>query len=211
MFTGLIERVGHIDRLHPMGGGRRLSIRAPDMAAEVNPGDSVAVNGACLTRVGGEGSVVVVEAVAETLNRTTLGSLQVGDPVNLERSLRAEGRLDGHFVQGHIDGTGRVVGLETRDPGLWLEVELSADLTDMCVEKGSIALDGISLTIASLSRDRISVAVIPHTIEHTTLKTLSIGHRMNIEVDILGKYVKKFTSGQNHSGLSLSSLKDWGY
>ena len=162
----------------------------------VRVGDSVAVNGACLTVVGTRGGLLRFDVLNETVERTNLGTLQAGHLVNLERPLRAEGRLDGHFVQGHVDATGCVRRWEKSGKDFVLEVSVPRRLMKFIVEKGSIAIDGISLTVAGLGRDRIRVWIIPHTCQITNLASRQVGDLVNLEVDILAKYVERMMRGR---------------
>ncbi|MBN1543281.1 riboflavin synthase [candidate division KSB1 bacterium] len=213
MFTGLIQQVGRVQGIRPVGRGRRIAVQASLICRDAALGDSIAVNGVCLTVVDLQPPVFTVEAVEESLLRTTVGDLQVGDAVNLEPSLRADGRLGGHFVQGHVDGVGMLMAHERRDPGYWLRIRLQPEWFRFCVEKGSIALDGVSLTIAELSNDAIGIALIPHTAESTTLGGKSAGARLNVEVDILGKYIHRFIQPPSAAagGIDPSKLAEWGY
>jgi riboflavin synthase len=192
MFTGIIETVGTVASIERRGDVARLSVDAPALAAGVRIGDSVAVNGGCLTVTAESGSRFAFEAVRETLDRTALGLLAVGSRVNLERALRADSRLDGHIVQGHVDGTGVVRALEREGDDVRLFVDCDPDLADCLVEKGSVAIDGVSLTVVSVSASGFDVALIPHTLAVTTLGELRPGDRVNLEVDVLGKYVKRY-------------------
>ena len=192
MFTGIIERVGSVGAIERRGSTLRIEIDAGPVAEGVRIGDSVAVNGGCLTVTAAAGERITFEAVAETLDRTALGDLVAGSRVNLERALRADGRLDGHIVQGHVDGTGRVRELRRRGDDVRLLVECGAGLADQLVEKGSVAIDGVSLTVAGVSETGFEVALIPHTLEATTLGALRPSDRVNLEVDVLGKYVKRY-------------------
>ena len=197
MFTGLIEAMGTVRRLQPEGSAVRLDIEAPaGMADDCRIGDSVAINGCCLTVVAIDGLCWSFEAGAETLSKTNLGRLSPGDSVNLERALPAGGRLGGHFVQGHVDGVGEVARIE-RD-GEWTAIwfRVPVHLAAQMVPKGSITVDGVSLTLVNVERDRFSVALIPHTLAVTTLGIRRIGDAVNVETDILGKYVQKFLSQQ---------------
>ncbi|MCY3555748.1 MAG: riboflavin synthase [Gemmatimonadetes bacterium] len=169
--------------------GLRLTVEAPSMAPDFEQGASVAVNGVCLTVVDTGGEAFSVELVPETVSRTTFGSLNVGHQVNLERPLRLSDRIDGHLVQGHVDGVGRIAAREERGNSLWYEVEIPDDLTPFVIEKGSIALDGISLTIAGLTGSLAAVSIIPHTASITTFGGRQIGDEVNIEVDMIGRYV----------------------
>jgi riboflavin synthase len=187
VFTGLVREVG---RVVSFDGGR-LRIES-SLAAAV--GDSVSVDGCCLTVVDGDGRTLAFDAVPETLARTTLGRLDPGAVVNLEPALRAGEPLGGHYVQGHVDGVGRVRSLEPEGDGARLWVDPPAEVLRYCVEKGSIAVDGVSLTIAGLDDDGFAVALVPHTLAVTTLGTLEPGSEVNLEADVLAKYVEKLTS-----------------
>jgi riboflavin synthase len=191
MFTGLVEALGHVERVAVEGPGRRFVLRWPGLAGPLAPGESVAVNGCCLTVVAAEGERFEVQAGPETLLRTNLGAKAEGDRVNLERSLRVGDRLGGHFVQGHVDTTADL--RERRPEGEWefLAFGLDPAWTELMVEKGSIAVDGVSLTLVEVGRDGFSVMLIPHTLSVTTLGALRVGDRVNIEVDMLAKHVKK--------------------
>ncbi|MBW2241597.1 MAG: riboflavin synthase [Deltaproteobacteria bacterium] len=192
MFTGIVEAVGRINALTPCGEHVRIEIAEPGLAAEVGMGDSVAVSGACLTVAAfGEGQIGF-DAIRETLVRTSLGDLQVGDPVNLERAMRADGRFDGHIVQGHVDEAGRVRALERDGSDVRLRIDTSAEFAGLLVGKGSVTIDGVSLTVVDVEAEGFDVALIPHTLEVTTLGRLSGGERVNLEADVLGKYVKQY-------------------
>jgi riboflavin synthase len=196
MFTGLIEALGTVQRVETEGAGRRLILSAPTLATEMNVGDSLAVNGACLTVVERSGDQLHFQAGPETLRWTNLGELKPGDPINLERPLTATDRLDGHFVQGHVDGLGRID--QRIRHGDWELVWFSCppELSAQMVSKGSVAVDGISLTVVDVAADRFSVALIPHTLTHTTLGRKKAGDSVNIETDILAKYVHKYLAQQ---------------
>ena len=192
MFTGIVEAVGTIAALERRGEGLRLAVEAPAVAAGVAVGDSVAVNGACLTVVSVGDGVLALDAVRETLERTSLGGLAPGARVNLERPLRADGRLDGHIVQGHVDATGRVERLERHGDDVRLFVACDPDFADLLVPKGSVAIDGVSLTVVGLRPRGFDVVLIPHTLAATTLGERRPGDPVNLEADILGKYVKRY-------------------
>ena len=195
MFTGLVEALGTVRELTADGAGRVLTLSAP-FAAQLALGESVAVNGTCLTVVAHDAATCRFEVGPETLRRTNLGELRVGDRVNLERSLRVGDRLGGHWVQGHIDGVGRI---ERRVPdGPWLGVWFSCpvELAAQMVPKGSVAVDGVSLTLVEVTAGGFSVALIPHTLDHTTLGFKRPGDAVNLETDILAKYVWKCLEGQ---------------
>jgi riboflavin synthase len=191
MFTGLVEALGRVDRVVEEGPGRRLSLRWPGLGDALAVGESVAVNGCCLTVVAGEGERFEVQAGPETLLRTNLGEKKAGDGVNFERSLRVGDRLGGHFVQGHIDTTATL--RERRQEGEWefLAFTLDPAWTPLLVSKGSIAVDGVSLTLVDVWPDGFSIMLIPHTLAVTTLGLIKPGDRVNIETDILAKHVAK--------------------
>jgi riboflavin synthase len=190
VFTGLVEEGGTVAMVEPRDEGARLVIAATDVLEGLEVGDSVAVNGACLTAVAVAGDRFAVDAVAETLRRTTLGRLAVGDRVNLERPMRLGDRLDGHLVQGHVDGTGVVRDARAEGTSTVLEIAAPAALLRYVVEKGSIAVDGVSLTVAGRGADAFTVALIPHTMAVTTLGPQAVGRGVNLEVDVVAKYVE---------------------
>jgi riboflavin synthase len=192
MFTGLVETLGTIERVEPDGPGRDLWIVAPKIAAELSIGDSVAINGACLTVVSHDARTSRFQAGSETLARTNLRELVPGDRVNLERSLRLADRLGGHLVQGHIDGIGRIA--DRRREGDWelFWFTCPENLSAQMVPKGSVAVDGVSLTLVSVEAARFSVALIPHTLAHTTLGFQQPGASVNLETDLFAKYVWKY-------------------
>ena len=189
MFTGLIETTGEVTARRPTTGGQRLSVRSP-LTGDLKPGDSVAVNGVCLTVVHTDGAFHA-DVGPETLRVTTLGSLATGALVNLERPLRGDGRMGGHFVQGHVDAIGRIENLRPASDFLWLTVSFPQALARFLVMKGSVAVDGISLTVAGLSDDRFDVQLVPFTMEHTNLQRARIGDGVNLECDMIGKYVAR--------------------
>lgn len=189
MFTGLVEEIGAVRAIEPRSGGARLEIDCVFVADGLALGDSVAVNGACLTVVELRPDGFAVDCVAETLRRTALGALAPGDPVNLERALRLGDRLGGHLVQGHVDGLGVVTGCDPEGEGWLLRVGAPEDLLAFVVEKGSVAVDGVSLTVAARERDGFTIALIPHTVSATTLGPGRVGGSVNLEVDMVAKYV----------------------
>ena len=191
MFTGIVREVGSIAAVTGGEEGIRLEIEAPATAPLVDVGGSVAINGVCLTAERIEGTRLTFHAVPETLSRSTLGELRRGSVVNLEPALRAGDAMGGHMVQGHVDGIGRVQSIEAEGEGLRVIVEASADTLRYCVEKGSITVDGVSLTVAELHDDAFGLALIPHTIAETTLARLVPGQHVNLEVDVLAKYVER--------------------
>ena len=190
MFTGLIEAVGHVSGITPASSGFRVSIRTA-LAPELSLGESVAVNGVCLTVTGTEGDVLHADIGPETARVTTLGGLRADHPVNLERSMRANDRFGGHFVQGHVDATGTVEGLRRDGDAHWLTIGFPVGLAPFLIPKGSVSVDGISLTVAALRDRQFDVMVIPFTWEHTNLSSLQAGDRVNLECDMVGKYVAR--------------------
>jgi riboflavin synthase len=223
MFTGIVEHVGKIEALDRKDGGGSLWINfagAIDIARETKLGDSIAVNGCCLTVVDLSEERFAADLSGETLRRTALGEKKPGDPVNLERPLLPSSRLGGHFVQGHVDGTGRVTRLAREGDNWWLSVSLPEDLRRYVAEKGSIAIDGISLTVARWLDGAADFAVIPFTYEHTSVHALAPGDAVNIECDILAKYVESMLAEANvanarkasaPSRLTVSKLIDQGF
>jgi len=192
MFTGIIEEVGTLEALALAGELARLQIHAPLVSIDTRPGDSIAVNGACLTVAEIAGDRLSFDAVRETLDRTVLGGLEPGCRVNLERAMVAGARLDGHIVQGHVDGTGVVRAFERNGDDVRLLVGCEASVAGHLVDKGSVTIDGVSLTVVSALEDSFDVVLIPHTLAATTLSDFAPGRRVNLEVDILGKYVKTY-------------------
>jgi riboflavin synthase alpha subunit len=192
VFTGIVESVGRVVAIERAGELARLEIDAPEIAEGVRVGDSVSVSGGCLTVTRRDGARLAFEAVPETLERTNLGGLRAGSRVNLERALRADARLDGHIVQGHVDGTGRVRSLRRQGDDVRLAVDCEAPLRECLVEKGSVAIDGVSLTVVSVDERGFDVALIPHTLAATTLGERRPGDRVNLEADVLAKYVRRY-------------------
>ena len=191
MFTGIVEELGSIEAVEPKGDSLRITVGATEVLSDLKIGDSISLDGTCLTAVGLTAQSFTVEAVSETLLRTTLGGLESGDRVNLERPLRLSDRLGGHLLQGHVDSVVRILSKEKRDKGTEVKFELPADLGRYFVEKGSVGVDGVSLTIAGLSSNWFSVALIPHTEAATTLGEKEAGSTVNLEVDLIGKYVER--------------------
>ena len=192
MFTGIIEEVGIVEAVTVDPKLLRLHVAAPRVGVGVGLGDSVAVNGVCLTVTRAEGGHVWFDAVRETLDCSALGDLVAGSRLNLERALQVNGRLDGHIVQGHVDGVGAVARLERQGDDVRLFVDCSPSLAGLLVDKGSVTIDGVSLTVVTARPDGFDVVLIPHTLRETTLGEFELGRRVNLEADILGKYVKSF-------------------
>ncbi|HEX3686338.1 MAG TPA: riboflavin synthase [Gaiellaceae bacterium] len=193
MFTGIVRERGRVVFADRNGAGLHLRIAAAE-TAQAAPGDSISVSGCCLTVTASDGESLEFDAVPETIARTTLGTLEPGVEVNLEPALRAGEPLGGHFVQGHVDGRARVSALEHEGDGARLHVQLPRELHRYCVEKGSLAVDGVSLTIAALHDDAVEIALVPFTLEHTTLGGLGPGDDVNVEVDLLAKYADRLAS-----------------
>ena len=192
MFTGIIEELGRVATLENKGTGARLVIECSTILHDASVGASIAVNGACLTAVELAENHFAADLAPETLKRTNLGDLRASSPVNLERPLRANSRLDGHFVLGHVDGVAEIVSLQPLgDDNWWLRLNAPAELARYIVSKGSVAVDGISLTVAEIADTLVGFTIIPHTYDHTTLHAYSAGSRVNLEVDILAKHLEK--------------------
>jgi riboflavin synthase len=200
MFSGIVEAVGRVESMEPAGGMIRFALSAPELVPEVRESDSVCVNGVCLTVTGVEGEKLLFDAVPETLSRSNLGELEIGSPVNLERSLAVGQRLGGHFVQGHVDATATLLEIHNVGDSWELAFETAPELAPLLVEKGSIALDGISLTLAEVDRNRFKIAVIPFTWEHTNIGVRKVGERVNVEADILGKHVLRALACMREGG-----------
>lgn len=194
MFTGLVEETGELLSLERSAGGARLTVRAPLVTQDVRIGDSVAVNGCCLTVTVQEGQTLAFDLLAETLARTNLGALTPGTPVNLERALAAHARLGGHFVQGHVDTTSALIGFEQVQADYRLEIALPREFARYVAFKGSIAIDGISLTVAQIHEASFVVWIIPHTFAVTNLRSKKAGDLVNLEFDLLAKYVERIVA-----------------
>lgn len=214
MFTGIVRHVGVVRRIGASAEPKRMTIDLGPLTEGLKPGDSVAVSGSCLTAVGIRETEADFDVIAETISKTTLGMLRVGSKVNIERPLTLRDALDGHIVQGHVDGTAEVRSIK-RD-ATW-EVEFSApgELVDQMVPKGSVAIDGVSLTLTKVGERSFAVALIPTTLAQTTLENLTVASRVNVETDIIGKYVLKhlqqLTGQRPGGGLSLETLKRAGF
>lgn len=196
MFTGLIEDIGRVNRWQSQGDSGELTFETAMPLREISLGESIAVNGCCLTVVKKGRGRLTVDVSPETLKRTNLGGVQAGDRVNLERSLRLSDRLGGHLVTGHVDAVGRVARIEQNGEFTFFRFEVPVAIGRLLVPKGSIAIDGISLTVNTCGARFLSVAIIPFTLQHTNLQSRRVGDRVNLEADIIGKYVLQFTRGQ---------------
>lgn len=191
MFTGIIEELGTVERVTRGRVSAVIAIRAEHILSDLKIGDSVAVNGVCLTATGLTGHGFTADVMHETLDRSALAGLGPGSPVNLERAMAADGRFGGHIVAGHVDGVGTIAAIEQDDNAIWFTITAPEQVLRYVVEKGSIAIDGISLTVARLELDRFAVSVIPHTAAVTLLGRRRVGDRVNLESDIIGKYVER--------------------
>lgn len=201
MFTGIVEELGSVAALEPRPAGARLRLRCDTVVTDAKDGSSIAVNGVCLTALDVQKDSFAADLAPETLSRTNLGALREGSLVNLERPLLATGRLSGHVVQGHVDGTGEFLGLENIGEGnWWLRIRVPKELDRYVVYKGSLAIDGISLTVAAVDNGVVSVTIIPHTYEMTTLRGYKPGDRVNLECDVLAKYVEKMLTETSVAG-----------
>jgi riboflavin synthase len=201
MFTGLVEEVGTILSIVEKGGNHRITIQAPVSAKELQEGNSIAVSGVCLTALDIKSDTFCADLAKETWTRTSFSRISEGAEVNLELPLKADARMGGHIVQGHVDGTGRLAGLEpiAHADDFWLDIDIPEDLERYVVFKGSIAIEGISLTVANLDGLRLTIAIIPHTIKMTNLKSLKAGDPVNIETDIVAKYLEKWARRDEQS------------
>ena len=208
MFTGIIEEIGTVKKISLGGKSGSLEIGAKKVLEGTAVGDSIAVNGVCLTVTGMNSSSFTADVMAETVRRSSLGSLSVGSGVNLERAMAANGRFGGHIVSGHIDGTGTISRLVREEIAVWVHVKTSAEILRLMVEKGSIAIDGISLTVALVNETEFAVSVIPHTAEETTLLSKKVGDTVNLENDIVGKYVEKLLGGARSAEQTASEKDD---
>lgn len=213
MFTGIIESVGTVSSVRERSGAREFAIHAPELSGELAPGDSITVDGACQTAVRNDNATFVIETIGTTLSRTIAGGYAVGTRVNLERSMVLGGRLDGHLVQGHVDGVGRVLGVRQAGDYWLMDFQLPEVVAGVTILHGSIAINGVSLTVNALpSEGQCQVGIIPFTWDHTNLGSLKAGDHVNLEGDLIGKYVAKLLVAQGARGLSkLDDLVAMGY
>lgn len=212
MFTGIIQEVGKVNSVQRSGGNAVIRIGINSLPEDVKIGDSIAIDGVCLTVTQKTNNSFSAEAVEETLKRSTLGSLKDGSPVNVEYSLKLSDRLGGHFVQGHVDSVGTIRSLEELEGSTIYTITLPENVISFCIEKGSIAIDGISLTIAQINDNDIKVSVIPHSRSHTSIGYKGERDKVNVEVDMIGKYVRKFLGAKvESSGISEELLRDKGF
>ena len=208
MFTGLILGLGEVSAINKKNGGAILIIKSAEVAEGAELGDSISINGTCLTVVEIKGETLAFDLSDETLSSTNLGRLQVRDRINLEPSLRPNSRMGGHFVTGHIDGVGKILSKRLEGDMFKIVIGVEERITGYLVEKGSVAVDGISLTVVDVCRDSFSLVIIPHTAKLTTIGFKTAGDTVNIEVDILGKYVAKFLGKQKDAGLMETLIKE---
>lgn len=218
IFTGIIEEIGTIKNIAIQGSSGSISIKAKKVLENTKIGDSIAVNGVCLTVTKLQADGFCADVMAETLRRSGLGKLGRGDMVNLERAMATDGRFGGHIVSGHIDGTGTISKYAKEENAVWVTVDTSKEILELIVEKGSICIDGISLTVASVSENSFQVSIIPHTAQETTLIKKKTGDVVNLENDIVGKYIKRFLEAprtnekkQNKSGLTMEMLEQYDF
>jgi len=213
MFTGIIENKGKVLRVESHGQGKRLTLELPENLTDVQPGDSININGACLTVVEKKGQTIGLDLSTETLQKTVLGDLKEGHFVNLERALKLTDRLGGHIVTGHIDGMGVIVEKRKETDFIHLRIRIPKAISRYVVQKGAIAIDGISLTVNECQEEEVQLALIPYTIEKTTLVEKRVGDRVNVEADILGKYVEKMLDqgGRKSKEIDLTFLKEHGF
>lgn len=211
MFTGIIEEIGTVRRIEHGAKGARLTIQANTVLEDTRIGDSIATNGVCLTVFSMTGDSFSADVMAESLRRSSLGTLQGGSPVNLERAMAANGRFGGHIVSGHIDGTGTIASQKREDNAVWVKIKTPAPLLRYIVEKGSIAIDGVSLTVAAVTDTDFSVSIIPHTGAQTILLGKKPGDPVNLECDVIGKYVEKLTAPHKTGGISTNFLAENGF
>ncbi|WP_377888734.1 riboflavin synthase [Alkalihalobacillus sp. R86527] len=197
MFTGIVEEIGKVQSVHQSGESIVMDIRASKILQDVHLGDSISINGVCLTVTTYTDSAFSVDIMPETFRATGLRELRPNDHVNLERAMAANGRFGGHFVSGHVDGIGEIVKIEQVDNAQYFDIKLSASLMDYFVEKGSISVDGTSLTVFKLTEDTVTISLIPHTVDATVLGSKRVGDTVNIECDMLGKYILKYLKKDN--------------
>ncbi len=213
MFTGIVEEVGRVRRIEQRGENRRITVAADHAPKELKTGESVAVSGVCLTALDIKPGSFCADLAPETWARTSFSHIHEGVLVNLELPMKSDGRFGGHIVQGHVDGVGKVIAFEriAESENWWLEIELPDDVEKYTVYKGSISIEGISLTVAKLERNRCSIAIIPHTVEMTNLHSLKPGDPVNLESDLIAKYVEKMMRAEAGSSLTIEELVEQGF
>ncbi len=196
MFTGIVEEIGVVESIDSLDQASRIRIRGPLVTSDARPGDSISVSGVCLTVVDPVDGSFAADVMAETLNRSSLAGISVGAPVNLERAARVDSRLGGHIVQGHVDGVGQIVSVVAQENWTLMTIAMPAELGRYMVEKGSITVDGVSLTVVSVTPQEFTISLIPTTLAETTLGSRSPGDTVNLEVDVIAKYVEKMLEGR---------------
>ena len=209
MFTGIVEEIGKIKSIKNGVKSSILSIQGDRIFEDIHLGDSIAVNGVCLTVISFNNKIFTADVMNETLRRSSLGNLKVGSYVNLERAMSANGRFGGHIVSGHIDGIGKIIKIEKDDNSIWYTIAVKDNLMKYIVEKGSIAIDGISLTIAKVAVNDFSISIIPHTVQETILSHRSVGDIVNIENDVIGKYVEKLITCEKNKKVESNITMDF--
>jgi riboflavin synthase len=198
MFTGIIEELGRVAAIEPQGDAMRLTIEGPLVVSDVHRGDSIAVSGTCLTAIEFDKRVFTADVMQETLDKTALGSLKVGDVVNLERAMTAATRFGGHVVQGHVDGVGEIISREKSEHWEWLRVSIPVELMKYIVLKGSITIDGVSLTVNEVGENHIGLSLIPETLALTTLGHKSVGDKVNVEADVMAKHIERLLEARSN-------------
>ncbi len=211
MFTGIIKELGNVSRLEKSGDRYRLAVKSSDIYKNVSIGDSLSINGVCLTVAHKEGLVLYFDVMEETIKRTNLKLLKDKDRVNLEDSLRAGDHLGGHFVLGHVDCVGRIRDIKKRSDNVYIDIEIPGNFSHLVVEKGSVAVDGVSLTIGEVGYDHFRVYLIPHTLMATNLNLKNVGDELNLEFDIIGKYIARFKDARIPSNITEDFLRNKGF
>ncbi|MFB3056191.1 MAG: riboflavin synthase [Ignavibacteriaceae bacterium] len=208
MFTGIIEEIGKISRIHPIAGGMRIKISSSKILDDISVDDSICVSGVCLTAIKVEDDGFWVEAVGATLEKTTFSKMQLSSSVNLERSMRLNDRLGGHFVQGHTNGIGTILEIDKLGENYFLKIKVNESLEKYLLEEGSITIDGVSLTIAELDGSKVGISLIPHTWHNTIIQYKKIGDKVNVETDVLAKYIEKLL-GKNADNDNINITENW--
>ena len=208
MFTGIIEEIGKISSIQPIAGGMRIKISSSKILDDISVDDSICVSGVCLTAIKVENDGFWVDAVGATLEKTTFSKMQLSSSVNLERSLKLNDRLGGHFVQGHINGTGTMLEINKLGENYLLKIKVEENLEKYLIEEGSITIDGVSLTIAELDGSKVGISLIPHTWHNTIIQYKKIGDKVNVEIDVLAKYIEKLL-GKNGSNDNINITENW--
>jgi len=208
MFTGIIEEIGKISSINPIAGGMRIMISSRKILDDISVNDSVCVSGVCLTAIKVEDGGFWVDAVGATLDKTTFAKMQLSTPVNLERSLKLNERLGGHFVQGHTNGIGTILEINKLGENYFLKINVDESLQKYLIEEGSITIDGISLTIAEIDRSKIGISIIPHSWQNTAIQFKKVGDKVNIETDVLAKYIEKLLR-KNGNGKTTNITENW--